>query len=113
MKKIFFIISVLFCYAAIGQTDTTGKVRGAIEVLPKLFNAIDNDSVNQVVIRIFDLVANDTVSGCNSKVEYYTRKNKKLFEKNVPIPAAIVNNWGTSDAILNVYVLSQIGLIKK
>lgn len=111
MKQTLTTIAIVFALST--QAQKIDTVRNAIQVQPKIFNAIDNDTVYQVHIKVFDLNANDTVSGCNTYVTYYDRKGKKLHEKNVRIPAAIVNKWGTDDTILNVYVLSQINLSKR
>lgn len=111
MKNLLLSIFILISVSSFGQK--VDSIPNAIQVQPKVFNAIDNDTVYQVLIKVFDLTANDTTSGCNTYVTYHDRKGKKLHEKNVRIPAEIVNKWGTDDSILNVYVLSQINLTKR
>lgn len=88
-------------------------IPNSIQVVPKVLNAINNDTLYQVKIQAFGLVIGDTTSGCNTYVTFHDRKGNKIGEKNVPIPAPIVNKWGTDDAVIKEYVIKLLNLVKK
>lgn len=108
MKSI--IISLLF--AASQPNDTTVVIPAAIQVKPVEFNSLTKDSVYQVTWKAFDIVR-DTTQGCNTYVQLFDRKGKNVWATNVPIPADIVRQWGTSDAIIDEYILDKLNLKKK
>lgn len=113
MKKVLLGTCLLFSIVTNAQTDTTGVIKNAIQVTPKVFNAINNDTLYQVKIQAFGLVVGDTTSGCNTYVTFHDRKGNKIGEKNVPIPASVVNKWGTDDSVIKEYVIKILNLIKK
>lgn len=110
MKHLLLIGFAFLTLNASAQIDT---VKGSIQVVPKVFNAINNDTLYQVSIKAFDIVVGDSTSGCNTYVQFYDRKGNRIGEKNVPIPAPIVNKWGTDDAVIKEYVLNLLNLKKK
>lgn len=111
MKKLLLILFVFAAFSA--QAQKVDSVKNAIQVTPKVLNAINNDTLYQVHISAFGIVIGDTTSGCNTYVTFHDRKGNKIGEKNVPIPASVVNKWGTDDAIIKEYVIKLLNLIKK
>ena len=111
MKKLLTLIFVLVNLSVFGQK--VDSIPNAIQVVPKVLNAINNDTLYQVHISAFGIIVGDTTSGCNTYVTFYDRKRNKIGEKNVPIPASVVNKWGTDDAVIKEYVIKILNLIKK
>jgi len=111
MKKTLTLIFVLVSLNVFSQKIDT--VKNSILVVPKVLNAINNDTLYQVKIQAFGLVVGDTTSGCNTYVTFHDRKGNKIGEKNVPIPASVVNKWGTDDSVIKEYVIKILNLIKK
>jgi hypothetical protein len=106
MKHLLLIIAVLFCTST--QAQKIDTVRNAVQVKPILFNWITKDSVYQVTWDLFQ-VSRDTTQGCNSYVQVYDRKGKKLYDKNVPIDKAILHSYPKVDAI-DRYIVFALGL---
>lgn len=111
MKKLLILAFVLISINS--HSQRVDSVKNAIQVVPKVFNAINNDTLYQVKIKAFDITVGDTTSGCNTYVTFHDRKGRQIGEKNVPIPAEVVNKWGTDDAIIKEYVIKLLNLIKK
>lgn len=106
MKKYILIIAVLFCTTAKAQQIDT--VRNAVQVKPILLNWITKDSVYQVTWDLFQ-VSRDTTQGCNSYVQVYDRKGKKLYDKNVPIDKVTLHSYPRVAAI-DKYIVFALGL---
>jgi hypothetical protein len=111
MKKLLTLIFVLVSLGVFGQK--IDSIPNAIQVKPIVLNAINADTLFQVKIQAFGLVVGDTTSGCSTYVTFYDRKRNKIGEKNVPIPASVVNKWGTDDSVIKEYVIKILNLIKK
>ncbi len=111
MKKLLTLIFVLVNLSVFGQK--IDSIPNAIQVKPIVLNAINADTLFQVKIQAFGLVVGDTTSGCSTYVTFYDRKRNKIGEKNVPIPASVVNKWGTDDSVIKEYVIKILNLIKK
>jgi len=111
MKKLILFAAIFAATST--QAQKVDTVRNAIQVIPKVFNAINNDTLYQVHISAFGIIVGDTTSGCNTYVTFYDRKRNKIGEKNVPIPASVVNKWGTDDSVIEEYVIKILNLIKK
>lgn len=111
MKKVLLSIFVLIGLSSFGQKVDT--LPNSIQVKPIVLNAINADTLFQVKIQAFGLIIGDTTSGCNTYVTFHDRKGNKIGEKNVPIPASVVNKWGTDDAIIKEYVIKILNLVKK
>lgn len=112
MKSII-IAALLFSVTASAQTkDTTLVLPNAIKVQPIVFNAMAKDTLNQIAISVFGLNVGDTTSGCNTYVQYFHSK-RKIGDTNVPIPASVVNKWGTDDKIIENYILTFLNLKRK
>lgn len=111
MKQTLILIFALISISSYSQK--VDSIPNAIQVAPKVFNDINNDTLYQVKIQAFGLVIGDTTSGCNTYVTFHDRKGGKIGEKNVPIPASVVNKWGTDDAVIKEYVLKLLSLVPK
>jgi hypothetical protein len=88
------------------------SIHAAIQVKPVEFNKLTKDTITQVTWVVFGL-GRDTTQGCNSYVVAYDKKGKKIFDGNVPIPAAIVQEWGTDNSLIDDYILNFYKLIKR
>ena len=91
------------------QSDT---IPSAIQVKPVEFNRLTKDTITQITWVVFGLTR-DTTQGCNTYVVAYDRKGKKVTDGNVPIPAAIVKEWGTDNTLIDDYILKFYNLIKR
>ena len=106
MKHLITMIAVLFCTST--QAQKVDTVKNAIQVKPILFNWITKDSAYQVTWDLFQ-VSRDTTQGCNSYVQVYDRKGKKLYDKNVPIDKATLHSYPKTLAI-DKYIIFALGL---
>lgn len=106
MKHLLLIIGLAFTLNA--QAQQIDTVRNAVQVKPILLNWITKDSVYQVTWDLFQ-VSRDTTQGCNSYVQVYDRKGKKLYDKNVPIDKITLHSYPKVDAI-DRYIVFALGL---
>ena len=91
------------------QADT---IPSAIQVKAVEFNRLTKDTITQVTWVVFGL-GRDTTQGCNTYVVAYDRKDKKVTDGNVPIPAAIVKQWGTDNTLIDDFILKFYNLLKR
>jgi len=91
------------------QSDT---IPSAIQVKAVEFNRLTKDTITQVTWVVFGLTR-DTAQGCNTYVVAYDRKGRKVTDGNVPIPAHIVQQWGTDNTLIDDYILNFYKLIKR
>ena len=91
------------------QADT---IPSAIQVKAIEFNRLTKDTITQITWVVFGLTR-DTTQGCNTYVVSYDRKGKKVTDGNVPIPAAIVKEWGTDNTLIDDFILKFYNLIKR
>ena len=91
------------------QSDT---IPSAIQVKPVEFNRLTKDTVTQINWWVFGL-GRDTTHGCNTYVVAYDKRGKKVTDGNVPIPAAIVKQWGTDNTLIDDFILKFYNLIKR
>jgi hypothetical protein len=110
MKKSLSIIAVLFCLSASAQKLDT--IKGAIIIQPVVVNAFQKDTAFQITWSVFDLTREEG-RGCNTIITAFDRTGKKVFVDNCPIPWDIVKIWGTSDSVIDDYILTKFGLKKK
>ena len=103
------LITAIALTTAPVQSDT---IPGSIQVKPVEFNRLTKDTVTQVTWVVFGLTR-DTAQGCNTYVVAYDRKGKKVTDGNVPIPAAIVKQWGTDNTLIDDFILKFYNLIKR
>ena len=106
MKK---LLSILFVFAAFSASaQKIDTVKNGILIKPVLQNWINKDTAYQVTWQLFS-VTRDTTQGCNSYVEVYDRKGKKLYDKNVPIDKATLIQYPKLQAI-DKYIIFSLGL---
>ena len=91
------------------QTDT---IPSAIQVKAVEFNRLTKDTITQVTWSVFGLTR-DTAQGCTAYVVAYDKKGRKVTDGNVPIPAAIVQQWGTDNTLIDDYILNFYNLQKR
>ena len=102
-------LSIALSTTAPVQSDT---IPFSIQVKPVEFNRLTKDTVTQVTWSVFGLTR-DTTQGCNTYVVAYDKKGKKITDGNVPIPANIVQMWGTDNTLIDDYILKFYNLIKR
>jgi hypothetical protein len=109
MKHLLLIgFAFLTLNASAQKIDT---VKNAIQVKPVLINWINKDTAYQVTWQLFG-ITRDTTQGCNSYVEIFDRKGKKIADKNVPIDAKTLMAW-IDDILIDKYILFALGLEKR
>jgi hypothetical protein len=91
------------------QADT---IPASIQVKAVEFNKLTKDTITQITWVVFGL-SRDTTKGCNTYVEAFDRKGKKITDGNVPIPAHIVQQWGTDNTLIDDFILNFYKLIKR
>jgi hypothetical protein len=88
------------------------SIPSAIQVKAVEFNRLTKDTITQITWVVFGL-SRDTTQGCNSYVVAYDRKGRKVTDGNVPIPAHIVQQWGTDNTLIDDFILKFYNLIKR
>lgn len=106
MKQLLTTIGLFIALTTSAQKVDT--VRNAVLVKPVLMNWINKDSAYQFSWQLFQ-VGRDTANGCNSYVEVFDRKGKKLMEKNVPIDRATLHYYPNL-APIDKYIAFALGL---
>ena len=91
------------------QTDT---IPTAIQVKAVEFNRLTKDTITQINWWVFGL-GRDTAQGCNTYVVAYDKRGRKVTDGNVPIPAAIVKEWGTDNTLIDDFILKFYNLQKR
>lgn len=91
------------------QADT---IPSAIQVKAVEFNRLTKDTITQITWVVFGLTR-DTTQGCNTYVVAYDKRGRKITDGNVPIPAAIVKEWGTDNTLIDDFILNFYKLIKR
>ena len=94
------------------STTPADTIPSAIQVKPVEFNRLTKDTVTQVTWVVFGLTR-DTTQGCNTYVVAYDKRGRKVTDGNVPIPAAIVKQWGTDNTLIDDFILKFYNLIKR
>jgi len=94
------------------STTPVDSIPSAIQVKPVEFNRLTKDTITQVTWVVFGL-SRDTAQGCNTYVVAYDRKGNKVTDGNVPIPAQIVQAWGTDNTLIDDFILKFYNLIKR
>lgn len=110
MKKVFLSLSVLFCLSVSAQKVDT--VKAAIQIQPIVINAMTKDTAYQLSWKANDL-SRDTSLPVAFYIALFDRKAKKIVDFNLTIPANIIQQWGTSDTIIDDYILTKYGLKKR
>jgi hypothetical protein len=110
MKKVLSIIAVLFCLSASAQKVDT--VKAAIQIQPIIVNQFNKDTAYQLIWSANSL-SRDTSLPVPFYVAIFDRKANKVLDFNVTIPAYVIAQWGTSDTIIDDYILNKYGLKKR
>lgn len=87
-------------------------IPASIQVKPVEFNRLTKDTITQITWSVFG-ITRDTTKGCNSYVVAYDKKDKKIADLNIPIPANVLAKWGNDDTVIDDYILTFLGLQKK
>jgi hypothetical protein len=109
MKKLILLFAL--CFALKANSQSIDTVKSAILVNPVVVNSLQKDTAFQVTWSLFG-ISRDSSQGCNSYVQIFDRKAKKISDMNVPIPAATLLAWGP-DSVIDNYILTFLGLSKK
>jgi len=88
------------------------SIPSAIQVKAVEFNRLTKDTITQITWVVFGL-SRDTTQGCNSYVVAYDKRGRKVTDGNVPIPAHIVQEWGTDNTLIDDFILNFYKLIKR
>ena len=110
MKK--YITILALCFAIKANSQSVDTVKAAIFIKPILVNAMTKDTAYQVTWSAFN-VSNDTTQGCNTYVQMFNAKAKKVLEFNCPIPSVVKNKWGLNDDVITDYIFLTFGITKK
>jgi len=94
------------------QVQQADTIPASIQVKPVEFNKLTKDTITQVTWVVFGLTR-DTTKGCNTYVEAFDRKGKKITDGNVPIPAHIVQQWGTDNTLIDDFIVNFYKLVKR
>jgi hypothetical protein len=110
MKKSLSIIAVLFCLSASAQKVDT--IKAAIQIQPLVVNQLNKDTAYQLVWQA-NVITRDTSLSVPFYVALFSRSANKLLDFNLNIPANIIAQWGTSDTIIDDYILTKYNLKKR
>jgi hypothetical protein len=94
------------------QPDTIVVVKDALQVEPVLINALTKDTCYQLIWNVQN-VTRDTTQGSPCYVNMYDRGGRNFGQVNCYIPKEIINAWGTSDTIIDDYVLAYFGFRRR
>jgi len=107
------ITAIALTTSAPVQVQTqTDSIPSAIQVKAVEFNKLTKDTITQITWVVFGL-SRDTTQGCNSYVVAYDKRGRKVTDGNVPIPAHIVQEWGTDNTLIDDFILNFYKLIKR
>lgn len=110
MKQTLSIIAVLFCLSASAQKVDT--VKAAIQIQPLVVNALTKDTCYQLSWKANDL-SRDTSAPVVFYIALHSRTGTKITDFNLTIPASVIQQWGTSDTIIDDYILTKYTLKKR
>lgn len=119
MKKLllaFAIATSLTSYSQLGAgtatstTDTLVQVPYAILIQPILINALTKDTAFQVMWNV-QSITRDTAQGSPCNVTFYNRQAGSIYTAYCFIPKEVIKNWGTSDDIIDAYIIAYFKLV--
>lgn len=87
------------------QPDTLVPVRNAILIQPILINALTKDTAYQFIWNVQN-ISRDTSQGAGAYVNLFDRKGRNIYQTSVYIPKEIIKNWGTSDEIIDTFMIN-------
>jgi hypothetical protein len=119
MKQIALIIALTFSLSSYCQinagtasptNDTLVVVPYAILIQPILINALTKDTAFQVMWNV-QSITRDTAQGSPCNVTFYNRQGGGIYTAYCFIPKEIIKNWGTSDEIIDLYIINYFNLV--
>ena len=119
MKQIVVIIALTFSLSSYCQinagtasptNDTLVVVPYAILIQPILINALTKDTAFQVMWNV-QSITRDTAQGSPCNVTFYNRQGGGIYTAYCFIPKEIIKNWGTSDEIIDLYIINYFNLV--
>jgi hypothetical protein len=119
MKKLLLILAIatsLTSYSQISAgtasptNDTLVVVPYAILIQPILINALTKDTAFQVMWNVQN-ISRDTAQGSPCNVTFYNRQGNGIYTAYCFIPKEIIKNWGTSDEIIDLYIINYFNLV--
>jgi|688.fasta_scaffold561373_3 hypothetical protein len=85
--------------------DTLVPVKNAILIQPILINALTKDTAYQFIWNVQN-ISRDTSQGAGAYVNLFDRKGRGIYQTSVYIPKEIIKNWGTSDEIIDNFMIN-------
>lgn len=119
MKHLLTILAIATCLTSNAQisagtasstTDTLVVVPYAILIQPILINALTKDTAFQVMWNVQN-ISRDTAQGSPCNVTLYNRQGNGFNTVYCYIPKEIIKNWGTSDEIIDNYIINYFNFI--
>lgn len=110
MKKLLLVITLLTFTQ--GYSQTVDSLPRAIQVVPRVIDAIAKDTVYQMRIDRVWLTPYDTVSPGGSYVVLHDRVGKRVKDYNIDIPYSILKIW-LNDDVIRDYILAFLGLVMR
>jgi len=119
MKHLLTILALATCLTsnaeisagtASSTNDTLVVVPYAILIQPILINALTKDTAYQVMWNVQN-ISRDTAQGSPCNVTFYNRQGGGIYTAYCFIPKEIIKNWGTSDEIIDLYIINYFNLV--
>jgi hypothetical protein len=119
MKKLLLILAIVTSLTSYSQisagtasptNDTLVVVPYAILIQPILINALTKDTAFQVMWNV-QSITRDTAQGSPCNVTFYNRQGNGIYTAYCFIPKEIIKNWGTSDEIIDLYIINYFNLV--
>lgn len=119
MKHLLTILAIATCLTSNAQisagtatstNDTLVVVPYAILIQPILINALTKDTAYQVMWNVQN-ISRDTAQGSPCNVTFYNRQGGSIYTAYCFIPKEIIKNWGTSDEIIDLYIINYFNLV--
>lgn len=119
MKHLLTILCLFACLSSNAQisagtasstNDTLLVVPYAILIQPILINALTKDTAFQVMWNVQN-ISRDTAQGSPCNVTFYNRQGGGIYTAYCFIPKEIIKNWGTSDEIIDLYIINYFNLV--
>ena len=107
------ILLIALCFIALNskaqQIDT---VKAAIQIQPFVTNVFTKDTAYQLFWSA-NSITRDTSQPVTFYVSMFSRFGYKVIDFNVIVPTSVIAQWGTSDTIIDDYILNKYGLKKR
>ena len=119
MKQLLLIFALTFTLTSNAQisagtmsstNDTINIVPYAILIQPVLINALTKDTAYQVMWNVQN-ISRDTAQGSPCNVTFYNRQGNGIYNAYCFIPKEVIKNWGTSDDIIDAYIIAYFKLV--